>query len=74
MQNLKINSVISTDQEKYLSDKDIAEILSVSSSWVRKQRHLKRKGEDNLLPVEAVYIGSSPRYRALDIKKWLADL
>jgi len=60
--------------QQFLSDKDLAQILSVSPSWVRKQRHLRNKGEKHTLEINEVYIGSSPRYLASDLSAWLEGL
>ncbi len=60
--------------ETYLSDKDLANILGLSPSWCRRQRYLKGKGEPHFFTVEPVYIGSSPRYKASEVKSWLDAL
>ncbi len=65
---------INNDSIQYLSDKDIAEMLSVSPSWVRKQRHLRGKGESHSLTVDPIYIGSSPRYMVTQIQEWLKEI
>lgn len=61
-------------KDQYLTDKAIAHILNVSPSWVRKQRHLRRKGEEHFLTIDAIYIGSSPRYLASEMHAWLENL
>jgi len=63
-----------TTIEDYLSDNDVAKKISVSSSWLRKQRHLRNKGEQHALDVDAIYIGNSPRYKASEINRWLNEL
>ena len=59
---------------EYESDKCLARRLGFSPSWVRKQRWLRRKGEDHVLTVDPVLFGGSPRYRLSDIKEWLDGL
>ena len=58
----------------YLSDKDLAELVRMSPSWVRKQRHLRFKGENHSLTIEPIYIGSSPRYLNTTVQEWLKGL
>jgi hypothetical protein len=60
--------------EIYLSDKDLAKILGLSPSWCRRQRYLRDKGDPHVLTIEAVYVGSSPRYKHSDVKSWLDTL
>ena len=60
--------------ETLLSDKDIAELLSVSSAWVRRQRCLRHKNEEHVFGIDAIYIGKSPRYKTSDFKTWMGNL
>lgn len=60
--------------QELLNDKTLARRLDLSTSWVRKQRWLRRKGEDHVLNIDPVMIGDSPRYRAEDIEEWLETL
>ncbi len=62
------------DTNQFMNDKEIAHMLSVSPSWVRKQRHLLNKGEDHIFKVEPIYIGSSPRYSTSAVTKWIGEL
>ena len=71
---MQTNINLNNDGVQYLSDKDIAGMLSVSPSWVRKQRHLRNKGEDHSLTVDPIYIGSSPRYLDTQIQEWLKEI
>ena len=50
-----------------LKDKEVANIFSMSHSWVRKQRHLRRKQQSHFLTIDPVMVGSSPRYRKDDV-------
>lgn len=58
----------------FLSDKDLAEVLGMSQSWIRKQRYLRAKEEDHILTIDPIYLGRSPRYRASSFYKWMAAL
>jgi hypothetical protein len=63
-----------SSESQYFSDNDIASLLSVSSSWVRKQRHLRQKGKEHNLTIDPVYIGNSLRYKCSEVSSWLATL
>jgi predicted DNA-binding transcriptional regulator AlpA len=60
-----------TTPPRLLRDKQIADILSVSSSWVRKERFNRRKGNAHVLDIDPVMIGSAPRYQLSAIEDWL---
>ena len=74
MKHISLPSEIGRDHEVYFSDKRIADMLSVSSSWVRKQRYLRNKGEDSLFPLDPTYRGASPRYKSSDVLSWISGL
>jgi len=57
-----------------ISDRDIAEHLSMSRSWVRQQRLLRRRGEPHFLTIDPVMIGTSPRYRVEDLDALLNEV
>jgi hypothetical protein len=57
-----------------ISDRDIAEHLSMSKSWVRQQRLLRRRGEPHFLTIDPVMIGTSPRYRVEDLDALLNEV
>ncbi len=59
---------------KLFNDSKLAELLSLSCSWVRKQRWLRRGGQPHVLTIDPIMIGSAPRYRASDVEAWLATL
>jgi len=61
-------------QSTLMSDDDIALHLSLSVSWVRKQRWLRKRNEDHSLTIDPVHIGKTPRYRTEDFQAWLDDL
>lgn len=58
----------------FFTDKDVARRLSLSPSWVRGQRHKRRKGLPHILNVDARYIGSCPRYVAGEIDAFVAAI
>jgi hypothetical protein len=57
--------------EPLVTDADLARLLKISRSWIRKQRMLRRAGLPHALTVDAIMIGSVPRYRRADIQAWL---
>ena len=59
---------------RFFDDKQIADILSLSRSWVRKQRWLRRHGHPHVLTLDPVMIGSVPRYCVEDVEAWLLSL
>lgn len=58
----------------FYCDKDIAQILSLSTSWVRGQRHKRRNGIPHILSVDPRYIGSCPRYLKSEIDAFIATI
>ena len=63
-----------TNQRTLVDDKDIAEALCVSPSWVRKQRHFRRNNLPHVLNIDPVMIASMPRYRQSDVSDWITSL
>lgn len=59
---------------KYLCDKEIAQLISMSPSWVRQQRHKRNNNQPHIMDVDCIYIGRSPRYKAEEVQEWLANL
>ncbi len=55
-----------------VNDVEIARLLSVSRSWVRKQRFLRRHGLPHVFDIDPVMIGSLPRYRLEDVRAWIS--
>lgn len=61
-----------TESERVLiGDGDIARFLSISKSWVRKERFSRRHGLKHTLTLDPVMIGRCPRYRLADVQAWL---
>ena len=61
-------------EASFLSDRDIAKLVGFSSEWVRQQRHYRRHGKRHVLTIDPVLIGEKPRYRAEDVRSWIASL
>jgi hypothetical protein len=59
--------------DRLLCDFDIASLLRMSGSWVRKQRMLRRAGLPHVLAVDPIMIGTCPRYRLAEIEAWLTQ-
>ena len=57
-----------------ISDADIAGMLGMSRSWVRKERLNRRRGLPHTLTIDPVMIGSVPRYRQSEVMDWVASL
>lgn len=57
-----------------LSDADIAGLLGMSRSWVRKQRFLRRREQPHFFEIDSVMIGSVPRYRRENVRAWIDAL
>ena len=59
---------------RLLKDKQIADLLAVSSSWVRKERFNRRHGLAHSLSIDPIMIGSVPRYRESEFRSWCDSL
>ncbi len=57
-----------------ISDADIASLLCMSRSWVRKERFNRRRGLPHILTIDPVMIGSAPRYRRSEVMDWVESL
>lgn len=57
-----------------LSDSDLASLLKISRSWIRKQRMLRRAGLGHVLAIDPIMIGTCPRYRRSEVELWLQEL
>ncbi len=62
------------DARVLLCDKEVARRVAMSPQWVRQQRHRRRKGLPHSFTVDAILLGSSPRYSVGDLDTWLASL
>lgn len=61
-------------EPEFLNDKDVARKLSLSTSWVRVQRHKRARGLPHVLTVDARYIGTCPRYVRGEIEAFVAAI
>jgi len=61
-------------EPKFLNDTAVAEVMCMSPSWVRVERHKRRKGLPHTLNIDPVMIGSSPRYRMEDVEAFIEGL
>ena len=59
---------------RLVSDAEVARLLSVSRSWVRKERFNRRHGHPHTLSLEPVILGSIPRYRFQEVLAWIDGL
>lgn len=57
-----------------IRDKEVANLLGMSPSWVRVQRHKRKRNEEHVFTVDAVFIGRAARYRAAEVQAWLDNL
>ena len=58
----------------FYNDRDIAQRLKFSISWVRVQRHLRAHGLPHTFKVDPRYIGSSPRYVAEEVEAFFESI
>ena len=61
-------------RSRLVDDAYIAKRLSMSISFIRKQRFLRRRGLPHVFDIDPVMIGSSPRYPLEDVDAWIAAL
>ena len=55
---------------RLVNDAIIADLLSMSRSWVRKERFNRRHGLPHSFTVDPVMVGSVPRYRIEDVEAY----
>jgi hypothetical protein len=60
--------------KRLIKDSDIAETLSMSRSWVRGQRYLRRHSLPHILSIDPIMIGSNPRYRVEEFERVITEL
>ncbi|MBT4885661.1 MAG: helix-turn-helix domain-containing protein [Planctomycetaceae bacterium] len=72
---MNYNSLLDVSVQVYLiGDNEIADLLSVSRSWIRVERHKRRHGQNHKFNIDPVMIGSMPRYRHEDVIAWINNL
>lgn len=62
------------NEPDFLTDRDVARRLNLSTSWVRVQRHYRAKGRPHFLTVDPRYIGKCPRYVREEIDAFVAAI
>jgi predicted DNA-binding transcriptional regulator AlpA len=64
----------SFDDMRLVGDGEIAKLLSMSKSWVRKQRFNRRHGLSHELTLDPVMVGGkTPRYRRDEVCQWVQE-
>lgn len=58
--------------EQFYNDKQIADLLAVSVSWVRLQRFNRRHGHPHVFDIDHIQLGSVPRYKRSDVESFMA--
>lgn len=58
----------------FITDREIAEKLGLTTSWVKKQRYLRKKDEPHQMQIDPIYIGNQPRYRLEDFQNWVSNI
>jgi hypothetical protein len=61
------------DRTKFVDDRWFAEQIGMKVATIRSQRFRRRQGLPHWLTIDAVMIGSCPRYRRFDALEWLAS-
>lgn len=61
-------------ENRLITDFEIARLLGVSRSWVRKERMNRRRGLDHALTIDPVMVGTCPRYVASEVNDWMIGL
>ncbi len=61
-------------ERAFYSDKDVAKLLNVSTSWVRGQRHKRLHGLPHILDLEPCLIGSCVRYVVAEVEAYITGL
>ena len=59
---------------QFYSDKQVAALFGVSTSWVRLQRFNRRHGKAHVFDVDPVLMGATPRYLRTDIESFMSRL
>lgn len=61
-------------EQEFYTDKDVAQRLSLSPSWVRGQRHKRARGLPHILNIDPRYIGRCPRYLRKEVEAFIEYL
>jgi hypothetical protein len=57
-----------------VKDQVVADMTSMSKSWVRVQRHKRRRGLTHTFDVDPVMVGGSPRYFIDEVEGFIERL
>ena len=68
---LSLKGTLLTDESILIRDRDVANLTSMSASWVRGQRHARRHGMPHLLDLDPVMLGSTPLYPREHVVAWI---
>ena len=58
---------------EFVTDPWLANQLQMAVATIRSQRFKRRHGQKHWLTIDAVYVGSKPRYRRSEAIEWLRD-
>lgn len=61
-------------ETQFYNDRQIADLLGVSTSWVRLQRFNRRHGRPHTFDLDPVQVGYSPRYLRQEFDAFLTRL
>ena len=65
---------IAYEDTHLIHDAQIARMLCVSRSWVRKQRFCRRHNLIHVFNIDPVFVGTAPRYRLAEVLTWIESL
>lgn len=57
-----------------ICDKQVAQLINMSPSWVRSQRWKRKHNLDHSFTVDPIMIGTCPRYKQCDVENWIYSL
>ena len=57
----------------FVTDRWLADQLQMAVATIRSQRFKRRHGQKHWLTIDAVYVGSKPRYRRSEAIEWLRN-
>ena len=65
---------MSNYERRLINDRQVANKLAMSPSWVRAQRFKRRHGLLHTFALDPVMVGASPRYTLQDVDAFIAEL
>ena len=51
-----------------IDDRRVADLFSMSRSWIRQERFRRRHGQSHVLDIDPVLVGTTPRYMCDEIE------